>query len=870
MAEPEPRPRTFTFRAFAVGLACMILLGFWVLFHEVLSPQKGYLVNNNPPAGAVGVFLAAMVIASLLTCFYRSLRLSKAELIFVYAMLVTAAPFFSHFMWGRFLGLMISVPRSQNHMQLVDSYSEKLWPHGPHLVENRRFEQGLTPDMSASPVDRIQIVEVEKSQVGRTRGARLQGDSTLRIRIPRRRDGEEVLVPGERYTVTALFRTEGFESGSSLSVDLVTDGDERVPVTILRRDTLETVTRDDGSRTTVAVFTRPGGFQRAGEPNLKLPRALDDHLDLVLTMTGAGMATVTDIVFFNVEAVFRLHTGTSEVRESDLARVDPNERDALLVRPDDLGSPAGWIYTLKGYIPYRDWARPLFYWGSIFLAVFLATLGIAIVFRRQWAEHERFSFPLIRLPQLLLEEKEENGRTVRPLFRSKAFRIGVVVSVAYALLKGLGVYIPGLPDPSVEVALYEFFTDPATRAFFRGNGAGVFMIVPLILAIAFFIDLDMLLSIVLFYWICKIPYYFGELFGWRQIKGAVDRFPFGHEQHIGAFLGLALVVLWISRRHLSSVWRTVLGRPGGADDASEAMSYRMALVMILASVAYFAAWGAMTGVGWGSALILFTFLVVCALATSRVRAECGLPGASFMVPMHSALIFMLMGGVFAFGTEVLLLAFLMGVLVRYLWLMFAPTQVEMLQLAHTERVSARGVKWALIAGLAGGVLIGGYVHLVWCYGEGGDRIPRMARGLNTNLEKYLAKSVSEADTAVRSAAATGGDPAAVSYRGAQAAVGVGAVVTMALYALRTYFVGFWLHPLGYVLANSLIIDSIYGSLLVAWLIKWLALKVSGPRSIRDWFNPFFAGVFVGSVGALGFWDVVALILLATGSGAVAG
>ena len=75
-------------------------------------------------------------------------------------------------------------------------------------------------------------------------------------------------------------------------------------------------------------------------------------------------------------------------------------------------------------------------------------------------------------------------------------------------------------------------------------------------------------------WLVKVPYAFGEVLGWKNIRGPLDSWPFAQEQHIGAFLSLALIVLWVSRRHLAGVGRRVLGLRGGVDDTAEAICTR--------------------------------------------------------------------------------------------------------------------------------------------------------------------------------------------------------------------------------------------------------------------------------------------------------
>jgi hypothetical protein len=852
--------RTFSYRALVIGIAAMLVMGLWVHFHEVLVPHPNILAENSPPASAVGIIIGILLVAGLLARFRRSLRLEKGELLVIYSMLVISAPLMSQGMWHRFIGLIISIPHNPENMVLADSFSEKLWPHGPHLVENRRFEAGLDERAAAQPKEKVKVVPAPQTQVGATSAVELQGteasETTFRIQVPRRQHGSEVLVPGERYFLSGLFKLTGFRSQSRLSVELVS-GEERVQVLTLGRDTPET-------------YSRPGGFQRAGQPYLSLPRTLGEQLDLVFTLSGAGTAQVTDVTFFSNESLARLHKGTSEIRESDLPRLPADSRESLLVRPDNLASPSGIWYALKGSIPYREWLTPMLYWGSIVLALFLGLLGIGVIFRKQWAEHERFSFPLVVVPRLLLEEREENGRTVRPLFRSGTFLVGMSLAILYCMLQGLAFYVPGLPDPTVQLNLTEYVGSPAMKAFVAGfdpGGAGGFQIVLLFTAIAFFVELDMLLSIVVCFWLAKLPFYFGEALGWKNLKGPVDAFPFAQEQHIGAFLSLALIVLWTARRHLLAVGRRAFGLAGGADDTSEAFSYRTAMLLVVASFVFFALWGAAAGLGAGNALLFFGFLVVCGFSASRIRTECGAP-FTYFTPYYPYLIFFLFGGLFTFRLETMVLAFAAGGFMAVAqFLLFAPTQVEMLQLADTEKAKPRGVSWALLIGLLGGVTIGGYFMLVWAYGKGAESITYMKTWAVSQNWYFtsLRTAVANADAQVLHAAATGEEAGAVFPAGALTAVGIGGGITLLLTFLRTQFVGFWIHPIGYILANTFFIYAVWGSILAAWVIKWSALKIGGPRLIRERMTPFFVGVFVGSVAGMLFWDIVAAILMSRGT-----
>jgi len=858
MAESPREARTLSYRAVVIGIASMVLLAIWVHFREVLIP--GRLVHNSPPAGAVGVFLGVLLVGGGIAWLRPRLRLAQGELIVIYTMLVVSAPLMSQGMWHRFLAFVVAIPSHQHNLALVDSFPETLWPHGPHLVENRRFADGGVngPQVSVEPAGRAHAIDVDRSPIGSTTALELVNPkpsgnaplprTQLRLRVARHRDGRPPLVPGESYYVTALVRLTGLSGRSRLTLELVSDGGERVLVDALSRDTRE-------------GHSTPGRFSRQGQPFVTLPRSVRDHAELVVTLHGAGSAAVTDVTFFSNAALHRLKRGSGEIAAGDLSRLAGHERNDLLVRPDTPFSAAGIWYLLKGAIPHRQWLRPMLYWLSIVLAMFFCLLGLGVIFRRQWAEHERFTFPMLVLPRLLLGQPDETG-CVRHVFGRTALRVGVALGLAYCLMLGLSRYVPGLPSPHVYIVLKEYFDSPGLSAFFK---IAPFQIIIMVVAIAFFVDLELLASILIFTALSRLTYALAQTQGWKAIRGPVDSFPFAQEQHLGAFLMLAIVVLWVSRRHLAAVTRSVLGRPGGLDDRGEAMRYRTAVGLIGVSFIAFAVWGGLTGLGSGAALLFFGFLVICGLSASRIRTECGAP-MNLFTPTYPFLIFYLLGGLWVFGSETMVLAYCAGGFMAAGFLMFGPTQVEMLQLASERKVNLRGVNIALILGVTGGVLLGGYVLLGWAHSVGAEK---MVVGSVKMLDQdgyftTLRQSVARADKAVL-ASAVEGTAVETGHRVAPlVAVGTGATVTGVLTAARTRFVGFWLHPIGYILANTALIGPCWGSILVAWLIKWVALKLGGPRVIRQHMVPLFAGVFIGGLLGIIVWDVVAIVRVSMG------
>ncbi len=986
--------RTFSYRSLIIGVVGMIVMALWVDFHTILLKPYLPLAQGSPPLAAVGVFVGILIIGGLLALISSKFRLAKGELVVIYAMLIIAAPLFTHGMWQRFVGLLVAIPRAEELLvPLGDGYPDTLWPHGEHLVENRRFEDGETDNVSFTPFASGRIIELDPNHTpmqcanaaelhnpAAADGKDSKERTKLRITIPRFHNGKEIVVPGEAFHMKAFVRVTGLGSESSFSVELVPDHGEASPIRTISKNSMfgyrrpgkyvlevtdvmdwlgfvmalrgedpdsayakgrpspaarimsqispelsdsirgaylnEPISAGLKQRTVEALrevlasedffdvkyfpkraislkggiwqqldrckelpprkvlqlnrklFTQSfvglvapvAGFERVAMNFLQIPRGVENEVYLDFILVGAGTVAVTDVVFFNNQALWSLHKGREVISQSEFEKLPLNARDNLLVRPDNMASPEGVMYHVKGVIPYGQWLGPMLYWGSIVIAMFACLFGIAVIFRKQWADNERFSFPLLILPRMLLEEGEEDGKFFRPILRNPAFKAGIVFALFITAMQGAAFYVPGLPNPVINLDMRQFTQSQDWGWFIRGEGEATFAVRWHYVAISFFMEIDMLFSIVLFAWIIKIPYYFGSRFGWRP--ATLDKFPYMHEQGIGSYLTVAVLTVWISRRHLVGVFRRVLGMAGGADDSGEAISYRKAVLLVIASFVFFGLWGWKSGTGAGSSILIFGFLIVCGFVAARIRSEAGLPWTYF-TPYSPHLLFVVFGSLFVFSLETMVLLFVAGGFMAVAqFLMFAPSQVELLQLAKTSNSKPRGVSKGMLIGL-----IGGYVLLRWAHSRGSENIEMMKNFIvnqDISFQEIRRDVKSVMDNRIAKEGDTGIEEPRKSYTGERIGIGVGATVTAVLTFLRMRFVGFRLHPLGYVLGNSYFSSHIWGSMLVALIIKWVALKIGGPRVIREKMTPFFGGVFIGAIAGIVIWDAVAGVLMSQG------
>ena len=82
-------------------------------------------------------------------------------------------------------------------------------------------------------------------------------------------------------------------------------------------------------------------------------------------------------------------------------------------------------------------------WGFFILSIYLVTLCMLVILRKQWMENERLLFPLSTLPLELGQEQE--GRLLPPLLRNYLTWIGFSIPFLIHSINGLHSYFNFFP-----------------------------------------------------------------------------------------------------------------------------------------------------------------------------------------------------------------------------------------------------------------------------------------------------------------------------------------------------------------------------------------------------------------------------------------
>jgi hypothetical protein len=81
--------------------------------------------------------------------------------------------------------------------------------------------------------------------------------------------------------------------------------------------------------------------------------------------------------------------------------------------------------------------------------------------------------------------------------------------------------------------------------------------------------------------------------------------------------------------------------------------------------------------------------------------------------------------------------------------------------------------------------------------------------------------------------------------------------------LRLRYESWPLHPVGFLLCSSYVMQTIWLSVFIGWLAKVLVLRFGGMDLFRA-ARTFFLGLVIGEAAAAGFWLIVSLVRVAMG------
>jgi hypothetical protein len=454
------------------------------------------------------------------------------------------------------------------------------------------------------------------------------------------------------------------------------------------------------------------------------------------------------------------------------------------------------------------WLRPVFWWSLLLVLIVFTTLCMCAVIRRQWTERERLTYPIVEMPYEMTVDGGSSG-----FFSNRLLWMGFALGAGVDLINGIHHFAPSVPlIPIRTINLGRLFTDKP----WSGMGWTPLCFFPFIVGLGFVMPVDLSLSIWVFYLVWKVERIVSAGMGWERF---IDT-SYSSTQPVGAFLTLLVFALFTARGHLRDVVRAGFG--GATDDAHEPVPYRFAFWGGVAGFAGIVAFWVRAGGSLGMMVLVFGAYLAFALWGTRIRAEVGPPALTLYRPTHFVVDALGTGRV---GKDNLALFTLVQGVMRAFRSHPMPHMLESMKLARRSGMSREG---RLVVVMLGASVIAApmafWAYLDICYRRGtSGGFGREAYSIAQGWLYRIDPAPDWPDIAMMAGAS---------------------VFTLLLMFMRTRFLWWKLHPLGYSMAMNWTTEWAWFPIFMGWAAKATILNHGGIRGYRR-ASFFFYGLILG-------------------------
>ena len=515
------------------------------------------------------------------------------------------------------------------------------------------------------------------------------------------------------------------------------------------------------------------------------------------------------------------------------------------------GTPVGE----SARVPWDHWARPLAAWSAFILLYYLTTFFLTGILRKQWVDVERLTFPLVRVPMEMTEGSDGQG-LLPAVFRNHAFLIGVIVSLAFGLIRMAPVFMGAdkgwLPVYWVQDLLWGTSIEQ-----FQIGGTYIY---PMAVGFAFLVPADVALSVWLFFLFTRFELLTAGWMGQPIPNGTFS--PFMAWQQAGAFIVFTLMMFWAARRHLADVARKALARAPQIDDSAEPIGYRAGfwgLVISLAGMVMWFVWFTCPALhsgaaGWGSrlqeaalmvpvAVLLFSLAFSVVLVHARLIGQGGIFFTQQTWQPPELLHGVTQGSIFSPPAAVTA-QMLNAILIADAREILGGHAVNALRVASVFDRRRRWFLPIMMLCLVVAMVVSGYVIMNIIYSKG------MLNTTDTFASQYLPQ------TTFSTAHKMIDDPvrAVPPHFGA---LTLGGVVMFCVTVLRMRFYWWPVHSLGFLIGSTWSAQVLWFPFLLGWMAKVAVLKFGGGAMLRMVRN-FFLGIIVGEATLVGVSAVLGL------------
>jgi Family of unknown function (DUF6785)/Domain of unknown function (DUF6784) len=358
----------------------------------------------------------------------------------------------------------------------------------------------------------------------------------------------------------------------------------------------------------------------------------------------------------------------------------------------------------------------------------------------------------------------------------------------------------------------------------------------------FFIPLDLAFSCWFFFIFFKAERVLASHLGMQVVPGA----PFVDEQMAGGFYAVALLALWMSRRHIIRMAAMLVGRSPGDETPWERQEARIAAGLLLGGGAFLFYFCTAAGMSPLVTIVFFGMFYLISIAITRMRVELGPPVHDLhsLGPNVQIVNALGMTAMRERNPANLVMFGMLNFFNRVYRGHPMPHGMEAFRMAHTLKMSNR--RYLLAMGLA---VVAGTVFSFWAllwmfykYGGAAEMVAGDGFGWEiwTRVNMWFTAPQRHRPHSTM-------------------AVGGGLSFCLGLAALRMHLAWWPLHPVAFALSGTWSMDRLWLCAFIAWLTKALLLKYGGAKAYAP-AVPFFIGLILGDFVVGAFWNLYGIIM----------
>ena len=481
-------------------------------------------------------------------------------------------------------------------------------------------------------------------------------------------------------------------------------------------------------------------------------------------------------------------------------------------------------------VPWSIWVKPLLIWGILLLSLYFVMISIMVILRKQWIERERLAFPLAQLP---LEMVKDDGNSIlKPFFKNPIMWIGFAIPFFFGSLKGLHHYFPAVP--SLELA--------QGVSIFRNTLGLYFRLSFPMIGFFYLVHLDAAFSLWFFNLLSLLVRGLMNTFNitMRESLGIYGTpSPIFAHLGMGAMITLVIAGFWVAKSHLKDVFKKAFTGNKNIDDSDEIMSYRVAVFGTIIGLVIMTVWLNLSGIPLFPTLMFLFGAMVLFIGLTRVVCESGMAEAVASTISSSFVV----SGI---GTSPLGPGGLTAMSFTYIWSADLRTFVmastaNSLRIIEGESGRKRPLFWVIMLSIIVTLVSSIWLLLEIAYAKGGINCNDwfFVGGARAPFDFFVSKIINPSEPNLAGWYITAG----------------GALGMLWLMFMRAKFLWWPFHPIGFAIGPIWIMDQIWFTVFLAWLIKFVIVRYGGLKLFQK-FRPLFLGLILGQFTCNGFWIVI--------------